>query len=194
MASRAEQKAERRVALIEGALNVLHEHGLAGFTTGRIAAAAGIAQSGFYKYWPDRDAALHAVAEHVGLKVLSSVREARLAVGNDPARLHESFAGALRAMLEQRRTTELFLRFRREPGPLGDLYRMLLDRARAELHVDMIEMGIVTAEDPMGRRLAMYTVTAMLGTVELAIDGLVDDIDEVASDLGLFAAAVLEAR
>jgi AcrR family transcriptional regulator len=192
--SRATEKSRRRAELIDGALEVLAEQGLEGFTTGRIAAQAGLTQSGFYKYWPDRDAALKSVAEHVGAEVLRLIREARLAVGGDVGRLRESFAGALRAMLAQRRTVELFLRFRREPGPLGDVFRELVERALDELHTDMVSSGLVGAGDPVGPRLAVYAVSASLGAVEALLDERFDDVGALADDLGRIAAAVLGAR
>ncbi len=192
--NRAEKKEQRRLALLNGAIVVLSDHGLEGFTTGRIAKQAGIAQSGFYKYWPDRDAALEAVAEHVGLVVLEGIRAARVEAGGDLSKLRESFAGALQAMLAQRQTTELFLRFRREPGPVGDVFRRLIERGIDELHTDMVSFGLVSAEDPVGRRLAFYTATASLGAVEALLDGRFSDVQSVADDLGRIAVGVLGAR
>jgi len=188
---RAEKKEERRAALLEGALAVLTEHGLEGFTTGRVAAAAGIAQSGFYKYWPDRDAALGSVAQHVGERVLRAIRDARLAAAGDPGKLPGSFAGALRAMVGQPRTTEIFLRFRREPGPLGDVFRALIQRGLDELHTDMVAMGLVGADDPRGARMAFYVVAVSLGTVEALLDGRIGDVDIAADELGRIAALTL---
>ena len=192
--NRAEKKEQRRVALLEGALAVLTAHGLEGFTTGRIAAEAGIAQSGFYKYWPDRDAALRAVAEHLGEQALRSIREARLAAGGRIDQLSNSFAGGLEAMLQHHRTVTLFLRFRREPGPLGDVFRGLVERAHQELETDMVRMGLVPAGDPWAGRLAFYVVTLCIGAVEGLVDGRLDDVQRVADDLGRIAASVLGAR
>jgi AcrR family transcriptional regulator len=190
---RSEQKEQRREALLAGAMKVLSEHGLKGFTTGRITAEAGIAQSGFYKYWPDRDTLLQEVAELVGEKVLQGVREARLAAGADLSRLEESFAGSLRAMIEERQTLLLFLRFRREPGPLGDVFRELLERALEELHTDLVNLGLVPADDPSGKRLAYYVVAACLWTVEALVDGRFDDEHQVAQELSRIATNVLAA-
>ena len=192
--SRAEQKEQRRAALLVGAMKVLSEHGLGGFTTGRIASEAGIGQSGFYKYWPDRDAALREVAELVGENVLRTVREARLAAGTDLGRLRESFVGSLGALLKERQTTLLFLRFRREPGPLGDVLRDLIERALEELHTDMVGLGMVDEDDPAGRRLAYHVVSACLWTVEALLDGRFDDERQVADDLSRMAASVLGAK
>ena len=114
--------------------------------------------------------------------------------GADPSRMPESFAGALRAMLEQRCTTQLFLRFRREPGPFGDMCRGLVQQGITELHTDMVSLGLVTADDPAGERLAFYTVAVSMAAVEALLDGQFDDVQQVADDLGRIAAGVLGAR
>ena len=191
---RAEMKERRREALIRGAIKVLSDHGLEGFTTGRITAAAGIGQSGFYKYWPDRDAALREVAARVGEEVLRSLRQARLAIGGDPTNLREAFAAALGTLLEARETLVIFLRFRREPGALGDVLRALIARALDELHVDLVRMGIVPEEDAGGRRLAYHVVAACLWSVEALIDGRFEGIEQAADELGQIATHVLRAR
>ena len=190
--SRAAQKEERRRALIDGGVRVLAEHGLEGFTTGRLAKEAGIGQSGFYTYFADRDAALQAVAEHIGEGVLRAIREARqqaFATGQ----ISGAFSGGLTAMLAHREPLRLALRFRREPGPLGDTFRGLVARGRAELYADLVALGLVRADDPSGERLAGYTVQITMGAVEWLIDGDVDDVDAVASDLTRIAVAVLGA-
>lgn len=187
--SRNTRKQERRAALMRGARAVLAEHGLEGFTTGRIATAAGIAQSGFYVYFDDRDACLQAVAGEVGLEVLLIIREARLQTTD--AGMVEAFARPLRALVgPHRATAELFLRFRREPGPLGDVFRALLERAYTELHTDMIGLAQI-ADDPAGERLARYTLAAVIGVVEGLIDGHLDDVERVAEDLARIGAGVL---
>lgn len=188
---RSEQKEQRREALLAGAMKVLTEHGLEGFTTGRITAEAGIAQSGLYKYWPDREAVLHEVAELVGERVLQALRAARLNVGADPTRIEESFAGSLRAVMEERQTLRLFLRYRREPGPLGDVLRELLERALEELYTDMVNLGIIEPEDPSGKRLAYHVVAACLWTVEALIDGRFEDEGQAAAELANIAQNVL---
>jgi AcrR family transcriptional regulator len=189
--SRAEQKEQRRAALLEGAVAVLADHGLEGFTTGRIAERAGIAQSGIYKYWPDRASVLHEVSEHIGDRVLLSIRSARLATGSSPAHLPEAFAGGLRAILDERQLVLVFLRFRREPGPLGQVFRRLVERSIDELHTDMVNMGLVKADNPHGRRLARYTVSLCIGAIEALLDDRISDVNQVADDLARIALGVL---
>ncbi|MDP6932857.1 MAG: TetR/AcrR family transcriptional regulator [Myxococcota bacterium] len=192
--SRAEQKEQRRAALLQGAVAVLAEHGLEGFTTGRIAQHAGIAQSGLYKYWPDRAAVLHEVAEHIGDRVLRSIRQARLAAGSGPEHLQAAFAGGLTAILAEEQMVRVFLRFRREPGPLGQVFRGLVERAVDELLTDMVNMGLVQADDSGGRRLARYTVALCIGALEAVLDDRIPDVNQVADDLARIALGVLATR
>ena len=186
--SRAERKQERRVALLEGATRVLAESGLEGFTTGRIAEAAGIGQSGFYVYFEDRDTCLRAVAEHVGSQILALTRHARLTGGTD---FTASFVGALQAMLTQRATTTLFLRYRRDPGPLGDAFRSLIARALEELETDMKAMGLFSEDAARRKRMATYCVATTLGAAEGILDGEIADIDTVAAELAGITIGVL---
>jgi AcrR family transcriptional regulator len=188
---RSEQKELRREALLAGAITVLTEHGLEGFTTGRITAEAGIAQSGLYKHWPDREAVLHEVAELVGERILQAVRNARLQAGADITRIEESFAGSLRAVMEEREILMIFLRYRREPGPLGDVLRELLERALNELYIDLVNLGIVEAEAPSGKRLCYHVVAACLWTVEALLDGRFEDETQAATELANIAQNVL---
>jgi len=126
--------------------------------------------------------------------VLRSARGARLAAGSDPAGLRAAFAGGLEAILESREAALVFLRFRRDPGPLGEVFRGLVERALDELHTDMVSLGLVPAADPWGRRLALYTVSLCLGAAEALLDGDADDVEQVADDLGRVAAMALGAR
>ncbi len=189
--SRASQKEERRLALIEGAVLVLVEHGIEGFTTGRIAKAAGITQSGFYKHFADRDACLDASAHHVGEQVLGAIRQARLAGGSDPSQLIGMFGGALQALLERREACELFLRYRRDPGLVGDVFRGLVERGVDELHTDLLSLGLFAPENPVVRRMSRYCVVMTLGAVEALFDGHLTDSTVVATDLARIATSVL---
>lgn len=187
--TRAEQKQERREALIRGGVTVLAEHGLEGFTTGRLATAAGIAQSGFYTYFSDRDAALLAVARRIGDKVLLAIRESRMRAASQ-GDLQSAFAHGLRAMLDHRESLRLALRFRREPGPLGDNFRDIVRQGTEELLQDMQGMGMV--RDPaLGHRFATYTVGLTMSAVEGLLDGELDDIDQVAADLAHISMSAL---
>jgi len=191
MSTRAEQKEARRLALLDGGVRVLADHGLEGFTTGRVAAEAGIAQSGLYKYWSDRDTALAAVAEHVGAQILVAIREARRAAAAE-GQIHGAFVGGLEAILSHRDTVELALRYRRDPGPLGQTFHAIVERGRDELFADMISTGMVQ-DRALARRFATYTVGLTMTAVEALIDGEIDSVETAAADLTLIAMSVLGA-
>jgi AcrR family transcriptional regulator len=65
--------ADRRLDIIQAGLAVLREHGFAGFTQPRVAAAAGVRQSHLTYYYPTRVDLLTAVARAAVERLLTSV-------------------------------------------------------------------------------------------------------------------------
>ncbi len=61
-ARRPEQKAERRDAIVAGALSLLDEEGVEGTTLSEIARRAGVSKANCYRYFESREAILLAVA------------------------------------------------------------------------------------------------------------------------------------
>lgn len=181
----------RYKALMAGARDVLANHGLEGFTTGRIAKHAGIGQSAFYLYFPNRDACLAAVAQEIGqeiLAILRTIRAAEIETG-----LVESFEASLNLLtVEHRQTIELFLRFKQDSGLLGATFRQLFDAAINEVYQDMVDSGYVE-DTPRGRRLAHLTVGGVLGAVDAILDGRIDNVRDVAQDFGDIAMALITA-
>jgi len=56
----ADRALATRQRLLTTALALLRAEGAAGVTTGRVAAGAGLSQSGFYRYFADLDACIDA--------------------------------------------------------------------------------------------------------------------------------------
>src|SRR5690606_9168155 len=76
--TRRDAKAMTKRRLIEGAIELARAEGLAALTTGRIAAAAGLAQSSFYVHFPDRAACLREMGDAIGSQMLYRIRTARV--------------------------------------------------------------------------------------------------------------------
>jgi AcrR family transcriptional regulator len=64
---------DRRLAIVQAGLAVLREHGFAGFTQPRVAAAAGVRQSHLTYYYPTRVDLLTAVAHAAIERLLAAV-------------------------------------------------------------------------------------------------------------------------
>src|ERR1700689_4144186 len=67
---------DRRYDIVQAGLTVLREHGFAGFTQPRIAAAAGVRQSHLTYYYPTRVDLLTAVAHAAIERLLAAVETA----------------------------------------------------------------------------------------------------------------------
>ncbi len=157
--------------------HVRHQ-GLSGLTTGKVADAAGIAQSSFYVYFSDVDDALRAAAEKAGAEVRSIIVDARQQMDfTDPANAYyHAYAGALEALVTEREFTELLLSHRRDKhSPLGKTLRAVLDQARADLAADLQKAGF---QEWFARDIDVYAelmVGMTLTAVEAVLDGRIDD-------------------
>jgi TetR/AcrR family transcriptional regulator, fatty acid biosynthesis regulator len=176
--SRKEAKERTRQRLIDAILDHVRGHGLAGLTTGKVADAAGIAQSSFYVHFNDMDEALRAAAERVSNQVREIIRAARAEIdlSNTEAALRSAFGSTLHALLDERQFTELLLSHRREPGsPVGETLSKALDDARADLAADLARLGLdadfVTDVDAYADLLVGMTLSA----VESLLDGRTTD-------------------
>ena len=111
-----------------------------GLTTGKVAEAAGIAQSSFYVHFKDMDDALRTAADEVGEDLRGIVRDARLRVdfSNPDTAYFSAYASAVDAMLAEREFSELLLGHRRDRhSPLAESLRAAIDHVRADLAADL---------------------------------------------------------
>ena len=88
--SRGEAKLITRRRLLDAGLGLLGEEGYENLTTGRIAAAAGVAQPTFYVHFADKDDLLRCLAEEVTSRLREALRQARRKIehagSDDPIR------------------------------------------------------------------------------------------------------------
>jgi AcrR family transcriptional regulator len=143
--SRRESKELTRKRLIDGAIALLRREGVAAATTGRIAEAAGIAQSSFYGHFSDRDECLEAAAAQIGGYVLHKIREQQADVTPTDLRasIERIYASVLDAFLAAPALTRIFLRHRDDDSSaLGRAFRALIDRARADLQASFTRYGL----------------------------------------------------
>lgn len=194
--SRREAKEVTRKRLIEGAIEILRSEGVAAATTGRIADAAGIAQSSFYSYFADRDACLEAAAEKIGGYVLRKARErtARFDRRDMSRSIREVYASVLDDMLSAPELTRIFLRHREDDAsPMGRAFRGLVERARADLRADFARFGLAGRRQLEVEVYPDLLVGALFGAVEGLLSGRLHDRDAVLDGLSKATHATLSA-
>jgi len=99
-------------AVVEAGTRILSERGWAGFTTNRVAEAAGVSIGSLYQYFPDKVSLVYAIRRRHIDESLAAVRDARL-----KAQSRGAFVEALVANVIEAHS--------RNPG----LHRVLLDEA-----------------------------------------------------------------
>jgi AcrR family transcriptional regulator len=182
--TRRENKELTRERLIDGTIAILRAEGVAAATTGRIAEAAGIAQSSFYGHFRDRDACLAAAAGKIGGHVLRRVERGQAALAPTDLRgsIERIYAAVVDAFAGEPELTRIFLRHRDDDGSaLGRAFRDLVDRARADLAASFDRWAPFLAlprdpdgPDPRAAARAVYAdmiIGATLGAIESLISG-----------------------
>lgn len=172
--SRKEAKERTRQRLLDAVLDHVREHGLHGLTTGRVADAAGIAQSSFYVHFKDMDDALRAAAEHAGEELRGIVRGSRLELdySKADAAYYAAYESAIDALLLHRAFTELLLAHRRDRNsPLAESLRAAIDRARTDLARDLTETTFAAWFAADIDAYAELMVGMTLTAVEAIVDG-----------------------
>lgn len=149
-------------AILEAAALVFEEHGLAGGTTNRIAAKAGVSIGTLYQYFPGKDALAVALVEaHIreGLERLTGwLARAR---GRD---LPEALAILVEGMLALHSARPRLLHIFLEETPLSDRVHALFQRAEqdaADLVADHLQ-GHPAVRRPL-RAAAFMAVQTVLG-------------------------------
>ncbi len=176
--SRRESKEITRKRLVDGAIEILRRDGVVATTTGRIAEAAGIAQSSFYGHFADRDECLAAAADKIGGYVLHKAREAKehITPGDLRNSIHNVYASVLDAFLSAPELTRIFLRHRDDDSSaLGRAFRTLIDRARTDLKADFQRYELSSRPGSEVDVYADLLIGATLGAVEGLLSGRIDD-------------------
>lgn len=179
--SRRERKELTRRRLVEAVLDIARREGLASVSTRRVAEAAGIQQPSFYGHFPSLDDCIRDATEEVAQRIRRVIRERRreIALGIPSDALREAYVATVDAFLEHRELSEIFLRYRRDPSPMGQVLRASLDTARRELIEDMRNLGLSEQLVPHLDIHAEVIIASSLACVEGLLDGRFDSRDAV---------------
>lgn len=134
-----------RERLLWAAEELLSLEGLPGVTTARLAAAAGIVQSGFYAHFGSVEECMVAVAERIGERVLRPVEKGlatlRARGPSDPELIRAQYQRVFGVLEAEWRFVELVLRYHREPTPLGQVLSGLMARLRRLIVDHLLVIG-----------------------------------------------------
>lgn len=134
-----------RDAIYQGAVAVLAEHGLAGATMDRVAAAAGVAKGSLYNYFRSKDELLTFVHE----KTIQPLMEAneKIAASDQPvAKKIEAMIRTWRRHVgDHRATFQMLIKHRGCEGVFKES-RIQRERAAIGLITDIIHQGIESGE------------------------------------------------
>lgn len=104
----------------------------------------------------------------------------------------------LRTMLSAPRFAELFLRYRRDPSPLGRNMAQVMEQTRHEIAEDMRavnrRLGVTARQGAELDLLAELILFLYLGAAEALLDGRATDISEVVETLTRVTRAALLAE
>lgn len=138
MARRTTARAGREDVL-DAAVAVVAEHGASALTTGRVAKRAGIVQSGFYAHFRNIAACVEALEARIEVQVRGPIsdgmRRLRETGPGDVEAVAIYFLGLIDLVRESGALMDVFMRFRRDPSPLG----AALDRCEEALIGDLAD-------------------------------------------------------
>ncbi|GGS96870.1 TetR family transcriptional regulator [Nonomuraea spiralis] len=188
--SRSEAKDLTRRRLIRAALSILDEEGEAGLTTGKVAKAAGIAQSSFYVHFKDMPELLRVLGEEGGDRLRGAMREARRRAREAPddlERHRDAFRIPLEAICRHPELLRIQLRARHDPSSsLRDFAARTAAIYREHHAADLAALGYTADDERDRRRLEMIAEGIDAATNALAmghLEGRYPDLEECADVL-----------
>jgi AcrR family transcriptional regulator len=195
--ARQAAKADTRQRLLAAAWAILDEHGEAALTTGRVAEAAGIAQSSFYVHFAGIDDLMATLSELVTARLRDATSAARLRSADAPTdrdRLRETFRIPLEAISAHPALFRVLRRAALDPSsPLHEAALGLQQAERRRLMDDMPNFGLLNPA-VSERQMSMLADGIIAVSASLTaghLDGRYPDIEEVVDALVLFAKGYL---
>lgn len=201
------KQGETRARLIQVAIELARREGLSALTTSRITKAAGIAQPGFYAHFKNVDDIIRsAVALVIGemrLKIGAVRKRAfeRFRERSDFANresMRAVFSDTLEVFLSDASFAELFLRYRRDPSPLGGIMREVSLRVQREMNDDFWRNAQAIGFKPEQRPLVNFWSEQILAlyfaAAESLLDGRYTDREMVLDSLTTSALVIMRAQ
>lgn len=183
-----------RQRLIEAALSLLRDEGTAALSSVRIAQAAGIAQSGFYRYFADVDCCVAAGLTDLGAGLRRDIAERRralLTAGAGREAFAQHYLENLELVRQHGKLVELLVKRRFDPAATQRPLAALVRGFRADLKADFVAsaraLGRPADHGVLGIA-AELVIGASLAASEALVDGRLRTHAERAHAAGVLAA------
>jgi AcrR family transcriptional regulator len=178
-----------RDRIVSEALVILRAEGYAAVNTVRLSRASGIAQSGFYRYFPSIDACIEAAVAPIVAGFRDDVARRRRAWfatrSTDPAAGVEHYRENLSYVLANPSLAEIAVRRRQEASPVGRAMQALHDGMAADLLADLV---VATGATSAHARTRLHLVSQVIvGASWTAIEALLAGTVTVAVAANLLA-------
>lgn len=188
-----ERRTATRLKLINAAITLLREEGISALNTVNITKKAGIAQSGFYMHFKDLDECKKAAAEVIAddFREYIAVQRRKMHEINpdDLSLLKKHYEEILGIWKNERHLVEIFLRYRHDFSPLGEVMQNLMNRFRSDLAEDLQNIlalkGIANIKPSRVKILADLLIGSISTIGEAIIKGEISDLSEAAEILAL---------
>ncbi len=180
--SRQINKERTRRRLLQAILKTIQRQGLGSLTTGRVARLAGVAQPTFYVHFRSMDQALEQLAEWVADELSPGLSpDVPEEVDRAADALQEAVVKCTRALVQDRRIADAFLRNRRDlTSALGRRWTVLTGGLRERMRqiIVLVRRDIPPSDAALHAELL---VSMVLGLAEAHMDGRIDDLDRAAA-------------
>jgi TetR/AcrR family transcriptional regulator, fatty acid biosynthesis regulator len=188
-----ERREATRLKLIHAAITLLREEGIAALSTVNITKKAGIAQSGFYMHFEDLDDCKKVAAEAIAKDFRDYVNEHRRQMHetdpDDLVLMKKHYEEILSIWKNERHLVEIFLRYRRDFSPLGEVMKNLSNQFRSDLAEDLQNIlalkGIENIKTSRIKILADLIIGNISTVGEAIIEDEITDLPEAAEILAV---------
>jgi AcrR family transcriptional regulator len=174
-----ERRAQRRAQLLDAALDVIGDVGLAGLTMTAVCARAGLTERYFYESFRDRDTLIRAMTDEVADEVVAAITAALAAAPRDLfAVSRAAIAAAVHVLTDDPRKARA-MRDTLGSELIRDRQEQLVALTVELLSAQILDLGDPDAIDAVRLRLATTVIVA--GTLH-AIGDWIQDVDRVRLD------------
>lgn len=176
-----------RERLLHAAIELIRESGIGAVSTVSVTRRAGFTQSSFYRHFTSVDECLSAAAEIVAAQLRSFIAEHRRQSFERGETDH--YQVVLHLFVRERAFSQLWLRHRHDPSPLGpvleQLHRQILDDLITDLWGLAEWSGIEKQHYPRIALQAEFILASVMTAGENLLSGRVTDVDLLAEQLSV---------
>ena len=176
-----------RQRLLHAAIELIREGGIGAVSTVSVTRAAGFTQSSFYRHFAGVDECLSEAAQIVAAQVRAFIAEHRRQSFERGESGH--YQAVLHLFVRERAFSQLWLRHRHDPSPLGQVLERLHHQILDDLIADLWKLaewaGIEEKHYPSVALQAEFILASVMTAGENLLSGRVTDVDLLAEQLAI---------